>query len=251
MTAVRDVAVVIPVHNEEEHLERALTGVEAAVASLLRLQPETGVRVLVVLDSCTDASAAIAAHFTARINWVSVLAVSFRSVGRSRRAGIREILGPAADTTPDAVPGAAAGLWLANTDADSLVPENWLVAQAAMAAAGADAVLGSVDIDPAGAAPDLLRRWQSRHPFREDHPHVYGANFGIRGSAYLAAGGFPRHRSHEDRVLAERLRRLKYNVRATDAIRVLTSGRTHARAPHGLGGYLQALSLETSLARES
>jgi glycosyltransferase involved in cell wall biosynthesis len=237
----------MPVHNEEEHLERALTGVEAAVASLHGLQPETGVRVLVVLDSCTDTSAAIAAHFAARISWVSTLAVRFGSVGRSRRAGIREVLGAAAGTNPDA----AAALWLANTDADSLVPGNWLVAQAAMAAAGADAVLGSVDIDPAGAAPDLVHRWQSRHPFREDHPHVYGANFGIRASAYLAAGGFPRHRSHEDRVLAERLKRMNFNVRATDTIRVLTSGRTHARAPHGFGGYLRALSLETALAGES
>ncbi|VXB94143.1 Glycosyl transferase [Arthrobacter sp. 9AX] len=246
MTAVRNMAVIMPVHNEEEHLERAVGGVEAAVASLQRLQPETTVRVLVVLDSCIDSSAAMAAHFTARFSWFSALAVSFRSVGRSRRAGIREVLRPAADT-----PGAAAGWWLANTDADSLVPPDWLVSQAAMAAAGADAVLGSVDIDPVGAAPDLVRRWQLRHPFQEDHPHIYGANFGIRGSAYLAAGGFPRHRSHEDRVLAERLRRMGFNVKATDTIRVLTSGRTHARAPQGLGGYLRALSLEASLAPET
>jgi glycosyltransferase involved in cell wall biosynthesis len=185
-SSVQDMAVVIPVHNEEAHLPRALAGVAAAVARLHLLQPQAGVRVLVVLDSCTDGSAAIAADYAARTSWLSTLTVGFRSVGRSRRAGIWAVLGAAADNTPDA----AAGLWLANTDADSRVPKNWLVAQAAMAAEGADAVLGSVEVDPVGTAPELLRSWQLQHRFRENHPHVYGANFGIRASAYLAAGGF-------------------------------------------------------------
>lgn len=243
---VRDMAVVIPVHNEEAHLARALAGVEAAVERLRRLQPQTGVRGLVVLDSCTDGSAAIAAEYAARTNWLSTLAVSFRSVGRSRRAGIWAVLGAAVDNVPDA----AAGLWLANTDADSLVPEDWLVAQADMAAEGADAVLGSVDVDPEETAPELLRSWQLRHPFREDHPHVYGANFGIRASAYLAAGGFPRYRCAEDRVLAERLRTMGFTVKATDTVRVLTSGRTHSRTPQGFGAYLKTLSLEAALVPE-
>ena len=60
--------------------------------------------------------------------------------------------------------------------------------------------------------PELLSRWQSLHPFEEDHPHVLGANFGIRGSAYLAAGGFPRHVSHEDRGFGAYLRTLGTDV---------------------------------------
>ena len=71
------------------------------------------------------------------------------------------------------------------------MPENWLVRQLEFAESGADAVLGSVEPDPAGMDPEVLRRWLERHPFEEDHPHVYGANFGVRASAYLAAGGFP------------------------------------------------------------
>lgn len=157
------------------------------------------------------------------------------------------MLGAAADTSP----GAVAGLWLANTDADSVVPENWLVGQIRLAAAGADAVLGSVDVDPAGMAPELLSRWQSMHSFGEDHPHVFGANLGVRGSAYLAAGGFPRHLSHEDRVLAGRLREHGFDVRATDTIRVRTSGRTQARAPKGFGAYLRTLGRDIALAPEA
>ncbi|WP_324778406.1 glycosyltransferase [Arthrobacter sp. PGP41] len=238
---------VIPVHNEEEHLDGALSGVEAAVSRLRLAQPRIGVRVLVVLDSCTDGSAAIASAFTARNSCFSVLPVAFRSVGRSRRAGSWQVLGALSDGRSEA----AAGLWLANTDADSVVPDNWLVGHLELAAAGADAVLGSVEVDPAGVAPDLLSRWESMHPFSEDHPHVFGANFGIRGSAYLQAGGFPRHLAHEDRVLAARLREKGFDVRATDTVRVLTSGRTQARAPQGFGAYLRTLGMDIALAPEN
>ena len=39
----------------------------------------------------------------------------------------------------------------------------------------------------------------------------------------------------------ESLRNRGFTVTATDSVRVLTSGRTHARAPHGFGAYLRAL----------
>jgi glycosyltransferase involved in cell wall biosynthesis len=239
-------AVVIPVHNEEDLLADALEGVSGAVARLQALRPRIRVRVMAVLDSCTDGSAAIATDFAARTSWLSTLEVDFRNVGRTRRAGIWSVLGGAADGPPEA----ASSLWVANTDADSRVPENWLAVQAAMADAGADAVLGSVELDSAGTSPDVIRRWLRHHPFREEHPHVYGANFGVRASAYLWAGGFPRYLSHEDRILAERLRSMGFAVRATDTIRVLTSGRTQARAPHGFGFYLQRLGVDASLATE-
>ena len=139
--------------------------------------------------------------------------------------------------------------WLANTDADSQVPENWLVRQLEFAEAGADAVLGSVEPDPAGMDPELRRRWLERHPFEEDHPHIYGANFGVRASAYLAAGGFPKLASHEDRTLVQSLRNRAFTVTATDSMRVLTSGRIHARAPHGFGAYLRTLGRHRTLGR--
>ena len=102
-------------------------------------------------------------------------------------------------------------------------------------------MLGSVEPDPAGMDAELRRRWLERHPFEEDHPHIYGANFGVRASAYLAAGGFPKLASHEDRTLVQSLRNRAFTVTATDSMRVLTSGRIHARAPHGFGAYLRTL----------
>ena len=230
------VAVVMPAHNEDQHIGRALASLRAAADALQGERPEVQATITVVLDSCTDRSADITAAYVAADPRFTAVDVRLRSTGSSRAAGVRVALARA-DSEP-------ARTWLANTDADSAVPENWLLRQAELADAGADAVLGSVEPDPAGMDPVILRRWLERHPFLEDHPHIYGANFGIRASAYLEAGGFPRLHVHEDRALVERLRRRDFAVLATDTIRVLTSGRTHARAPQGFAAYLRALGRE-------
>ncbi|MET1021947.1 MAG: glycosyltransferase family 2 protein [Arthrobacter sp.] len=239
------ISVVMPAHNEEEHLGRALLAVQRAADSLYRFRPEVEVGVTVVLDSCTDGSAGIAAGFVAADRRFSALEVGFRNAGASRAAGIRAGGTGAARRRPPGKrwtpPPWAGRTWLANTDADSQVPENWLVRQLEFAEAGADAVLGSVEPDPDGMDPELRRKWLERHPFEEDHPHIYGANFGVRASAYLAAGGFPKLASHEDRTLVQSLRNRAFTVTATDSMRVLTSGRIQARAPHGFGAYLRTL----------
>jgi len=256
MERIGQVAVVIPVHNEEQHLERALANICTAANLLQAHHPGVAVSMVVVLDSCADRSGAIASRFAAADARLHVLEVGFRSVGKSRRAGIDAILGrtPGLGTgvghSRPRSPAGTGRLWLANTDADSCVPPNWLVGQLALADGGADAILGSVEPDPEGMDPEILKRWHARHPFEEDHPHVYGANFGVRASAYLAAGGFARLRAHEDRALVEKLRRLGFQVKATDGIRVLTSGRTQARAPQGFGAYLLALGREPAVVGE-
>ena len=239
------VAVVIPAHNEDRHLDRALRAVQRAADALNRLRPEVEVGVTVVLDSCTDDSAGIMARYVAADPRFEVIEVRFRSAGASREAGIRaagigvsQRLPPGKQWTPQPWAGRT---WLANTDADSQVPESWLVRQLEFAEAGADAVLGSVEPDPEGMDPELRRRWLERHPFEEDHPHIYGANFGVRASAYIAAGGFPKLAAHEDRTLVQNLRSRAFIVTATDSMRVLTSGRTQARAPRGFGAYLRTL----------
>ncbi len=241
MDRISQVAVVIPVHNEQQLLPGALAAVRAAADVLQAQRPAVAVTVLVVLDSCTDGSRAVASRLAAGDRRISLLQVTFRSVGGSRRAGIRAALRGSAG---DGRPGASPQLWLANTDADSCVPEDWLLRQVELADRGADAVLGTVEPDPEGTDRDLLRRWHARHPLGEDHPHVHGANLGVRASAYVLAGGFPRLRSHEDRALVERLRKHGSAVWSTDTIRVRTSGRTDARAPQGFGAYLLALTRE-------
>jgi glycosyltransferase involved in cell wall biosynthesis len=233
---IRRVEVVMPAHDEERHIEQALHALQAAALALGERRPSAAVGITVVLDHCTDGSADIAARIAAADERFRVLHQTFRNAGASRAAGVVAALGhgrPGLD-----------GIWLASTDADSRVPEEWLWRQLELADAGWDVVLGSVEPDPRGMDPEVLRRWRVRHPVQERHPHVYGANLGVRASAYRLAGGFPEIPSSEDRVLVARLRRRGFAVVATDATRVVTSGRTSARAPHGFGAYLRTLGAE-------
>ena len=85
--------------------------------------------------------------------------------------------------------------WLACTDADSQVPPSWLAHQLDLADRGADLVLGTVDLPPgrrATATTSAVWRAAYRRLLGPGgrHPHVHGANLGVRASAYLAAGGF-------------------------------------------------------------
>lgn len=234
---IKSVVVVMPAHNEDRHIGSALAALKTAADALQREHPEIPVSIAVVLDSCTDRSADITAAYVSGDPRFGAVKVKLRSSGASRDSGIRATL--------DRMPAdGTASIWLATTDADSTVPEHWLVRQVELANAGADAILGSVEPDPDDVDPAVLSRWLERHPFREDHPHIYGANFGVRASAYVAAGGFPQLRAHEDRILVERLRHHGFAVTATDTTRVVTSGRIQARAPHGFAAYLRALGAE-------
>ena len=261
------VEVVMPVHDEEHHLGPALHALRSAAGALLQQRPATAVGITVVLDHCTDRSAEISDRFAgthAGVNTdVRVLHRRFRNAGASRAAGVSAALGEAGSNRLDGSnrrDGAGfletrghletawhfESIWLANTDADSRVPEHWLVRQLDFADAGWDVVLGSVEPDSAGMDPELLRSWRLRHPLEERHSNVYGANLGVRASAYRQAGGFPPLRSAEDRALVEQLRGKGSPVIATDSTRVQTSGRTAARAPHGFGAYIRALGVETA-----
>lgn len=142
----------------------------AAADVLQAHRPAIAVTVLVALDSCTDGSTAVASPLAGVDRRIHLLQVTFRNVGGSRRAGIRAAL---RGSTGKGLPYASPQLWLANTDADSCVPENWLLRQVELADRGADAVLGTVEPDPESTDKDLLRRWHARHRLGEDHPHVH------------------------------------------------------------------------------
>ncbi|UKA71701.1 glycosyltransferase [Arthrobacter sp. FW306-06-A] len=243
--SIQQVAVVIPVHNEEQHLRPALAAVDCAADLLGSQRPGVEVQVMIVLDSCTDRSPSIAAAMAKADTRFRILPVSFGSVGKSRQAGVNAALKRLRARSHDGQ--AAAGdpmqrVWVANTDADSSVPGHWLVRQLELAAAGSDAVLGTVHPDPHGMPHELIARWRARHDHGEDHPHVYGANLGVRASSYLAAGGFPGVAFDEDRGLVNRLRASGAGITATDTTRILTSGRISGRAPKGFAAYLLSLA---------
>ncbi|GAB3915495.1 glycosyl transferase [Microlunatus endophyticus] len=225
------IAVVVPARDEEQLIGRCLQSIVLARSRLLIEHPEVGCRVVVVADSCLDDTARIAQS----IPGVQVVTSAAGQVGAARSLGIRTVL----DDAPEV---AGADCWLANTDADTVVPENWLSYQWQLGGSGADAMIGTVRPDPADLTPSQWERWRSGH--RPGHPngHVHGANLGIRAGAYQQAGGFPTVAEHEDNLIIDRLRALGRTLIASDACEVITSGRRIGRTPGGYANHL-AVSL--------
>ncbi|MCE1178398.1 MAG: glycosyltransferase family 2 protein [Micrococcales bacterium] len=224
------VRVVIPVHDEEQLLGRCLDSVAAAAATASTEGHD--VRIVVVLDDCTDRSAGIA---RSRLG-VDVLETDSGLVGESRSRGCESAIHEAEG---HGIP--LERVWLASTDADSVVPPEWIVRQLVLAGAGSQLVLGTVHPDPDEMTPALARLWASRQRLEDGHPHIHGANLGVRGDAYVAAGGYAALAVHEDVDLVERVRRLGVAESATAGNSVLTSARLEGRTPGGFSGYLRDL----------
>ena len=231
---IRAVGVIVPAHNEQD----LLPGCLAAVRRAARVLRGTPVHVVVVADACRDRTMQ-----AARRGGAAVVTISAGSVGAARAAGAREVLRRAAHLDP-------ADIWLATTDADTLVPPCWLRQQARYASQGWDAVVGTIRVlDWSGYPPGtraLFRRRYTSGTGPGPHSHVHGANLGFRASAYLKAGGFPAVPTAEDRALVAALTAEGSRVLRTRALPVATSARREARAPDGFGHYLAGLDAATA-----
>lgn len=224
------VGVVVPASNEEALVGPSLDALTVARDRLRARRPDVAVRVVVVLDSCTDGTARVVAERRD----VTALSVTARRVGAARSAGVAAVLAGSALAHHE--------IWLANTDADSQVRPDWLIGMVEHAAAGADLVLGTVLPGPELSAP-AMRRWHADHVLRDGHPHVHGANFGVRASVYCALGGWPDVATGEDVLLAQRAASSgQYRIVRSSAWPVLTSARTVARAPYGFSSHLRGLT---------
>jgi hypothetical protein len=221
-------AVVVPARNEEERIGDCLQSLCAAADYLRATDPRApAVHLVVVLDDCSDGTAAIAAANPR----VRMLPVRHRRVGAARRAGVDFALRLSAGTVG----------WLASTDADSMVPPDWLTTMVALARAGADLVLGTVVPAP-GLPAAVARRHRERYRFVDGHRHVHGANLGIGMAAYRAVGGWPAVACHEDAMLVRCAERAGLVIARTGAIPVRTSSRLVGRAPAGFAAHLAALA---------
>ena len=208
--------IVIPVHNEEACLDSCLQAVVKA-ASSSKLHGEI-VQILVVLDSCTDGSACIAARLG-----IQTLQVQARNVGIARATGAQRCLDMGVR-------------WLAFTDADTLVSPDWLVEQLDQRS---DAVCGTVAVnDWSGHAPQLAVRFKAFYNDAPGHRHIHGANMGVSAQAYRDAGGFPPLACSEDVALVHALQARGASISWSAAPRVVTSARKNFRAAGGFGATL-------------
>ena len=219
------IGVVIPAHNEEICIAACLASVQAA-AKHAALDGET-VEIVVALDRCSDRTADIVADCGVR----SVV-LHEGNVGLARAAGAACVIDLGAR-------------WVACTDADSRVPQDWLACQLACAA---DAFCGIVSVDDWLDYDDTVRRqFGTAEEQRDGHPHVHGANMGFSAAMYLRCGGFPPLSAHEDVAMIAALHRAGADIARRATPVVLTSARRVARAHGGFADYLLALEARTRL----
>jgi glycosyltransferase involved in cell wall biosynthesis len=230
MSAAWEVAVLIPARNEEVLLGHCL---ESAIRSIDALPPTVGASIVLVSDCSTDRTAEIAFGLIGEKG--SVLHTRAGTVGTARALAASYAI------ARTAMP--LSNVWLANTDADCVVPPSWLKDQIDFATAGIEAVAGIVAVDSfAEHGPEVLARFRASYPIYPDgtHPHIHGANLGVRADRYIHVGGWADLKTAEDHDLWGRLRKTGASMLSSAHLRVVTSGRRIGRAPSGFAGALAA-----------
>jgi cellulose synthase/poly-beta-1,6-N-acetylglucosamine synthase-like glycosyltransferase len=224
------ISVLVPARNEEELLPRCLLSIAAACAALPALVTSD---VVVGVDSSSDRTCEIAEGIL--FGYGIAVTTQACAVGRVRSL--------AAETALQRYAGPLHRCWLANTDADCCVPETWLVDQLTAASRGVEAIAGTIDVDSfCEHRPGVGLHFRGTYSIHPDgsHPHVHGANFGVRADAYRKAGGWSCLECGEDHDLWNRLAKTGTHRLSSSAITVLTSGRRIGRAPNGFADTLAA-----------
>jgi len=233
--------VAIPARDEAERIGPCLTA--------LNRQTHRPDRVVLLLNNCTDNSENVARKLSPLLGFqLDVINCDLppdqASAGHARR--IAMVL--AADRAgPDGV--------LLTTDADALVPRDWIGRNLATLRRGADLVCGRVEVDPREAAlipahlhaDDALERrligllddmaWMTDPDLFDPpprHTEASGASLAVSVAAHHRVGGVPAIRSGEDRAFVDALRRIDAHIRHDPAIEVIVSGRITGRAEGGM-----------------
>jgi glycosyltransferase involved in cell wall biosynthesis len=232
------IVVAIPVRNEQDYIGPCL-------AALAR-QSFAPSDIVLLLNNCTDHTSDICQRWQTDLPSIRIieryLPSHLSTAGEARRLALEMALELAGD-----------GLLL-TTDADGVVPDDWVANNLREIAQGADAVCGKAEMAPddAQALPAHLHADHRReeiclaaldalenaiNPEPHDpwprHQQQSGASIAVTAAALRRSGG-PPHVSHgEDRALIAKLRATDARIRHAD-ISVTVSGRLQGRAAGGM-----------------
>ena len=222
------IGIVVPARNEEQTIEACIASIRCSCerAQLLDYW------MVIVADSCTDETVARAGRVIGGVG--EVLESDVKSSGSARRLGVDAVLAHFADKD-------LRRIWLANTDADTLVSRDWIAVQLDLANTGIAAVAGIVKLEEGGtlAAHELYRATYLTSP-DGTHGHVHGANLALRADAYVDAGGWAHRALAEDHCLWDRLKHRGWRLSSPVNSVVVTSARLIGRARGGFADTLRA-----------
>lgn len=244
--------VVLPARDEAQHVARAVEALAAQRDATGAPLDPASFEVLLFANNCSDDTALRARRAAARCTSLRLHVVESPVAPPHAHIGYvrRQLMDAACARLQQAADGTAL---IASTDADSVVAPDWLAANLAEAAAGADVIGGRIACDATAAlqgaalrqqrldlAHALLRaRLEDRldpdpaDPWPRHHQH-FGASLAITTTAYRRAGGVPPVEWLEDEALVRAARRAGLAVRHSPRVRVVTSGRLDGRAEVGL-----------------
>ena len=195
------ISVVIPAYNEEKYLPRTL----ASLGKLDRKPDE----IIVVDGGSTDATAHVARHHGA-----TVITVAHRGIGFARDKGLQK----------------ATGDIIAFTDADTVVPRDWLTKiEETLSRPGVVGVFGTFRV-PDGwwvyrCYVNYIQPGLNQLYYWLGIPMAAGQNIAFLRSVGLAVGGFPEeYKIAEDIEMATRLKKAGKVLLRQDLI-VSSSGR--------------------------
>jgi hypothetical protein len=237
----REAVVAIPVRDEADRIGACLHALDHQ-----RHRPN---RVTLLLNNCSDATETIARRMASSLRFqLEVINTDLPpnkiGAGHARRLAMETA---ATRAFLDDV--------LLTTDADTIVPPEWVTRNLDAIAAGAEVVCGRAMIDPFEAlsipqhlhADDALERrlvslldqlaWHldpEPHDPLPRHTEASGASIGVTVRAYRCAGGIPDIASGEDRAFVRALWMMDARIRHDPAIYVTVSGRTIGRARNGM-----------------
>jgi cellulose synthase/poly-beta-1,6-N-acetylglucosamine synthase-like glycosyltransferase len=223
------IGVIVPARNEEATIRRCIQCIIAAADHIGRAD---SLWIVVVADACSDATARLAQRQLGTLG--RVLKCNVRSAGAARRLGVEAVLEHFHGVDPHSI-------WLANTDADTCVPVDWIDIHLALADDGVTGVAGIVQLNTDGCAK-AHEIYRSTYHLQSDgsHAHVHGANIAVRADAYLDVGGWRDLALSEDHCLWGRLRSRGWRVSSPVSSVVATSARLIGRARGGFADTLEA-----------
>lgn len=229
---MKKIAVVIPACNEEAYIERCLKALKSARlyffqhVGKLAVLPE--IKILVVLDSCTDSTAS-----KVQQSGIQTISCHFKNVGKARHLGVQHMIEQGCD-------------WICCTDADSFVQRDWF--QVMLQHQPADVICGVVDLDECGHLSTLARQtYLSHYQDKMDHRHIHGANLCFKAASYLQVNGFQQLDCHEDVDFIHRLEHVGAKIIWSNQLRVTTSSRLSSKIAAGFAHFLQNLELKEAV----
>lgn len=222
------IGIVVPAQNEEASIEPCMESIRRSCETARLLD----YWIVIVADACTDDT--VPRGRRAIKGDGQVLETDVKSAGSARRLGVDAALAHFGDKDLKQI-------WLANTDADTLVSPDWIAVQLRLANAGIAAVAGIVKLKEGGtlAAHELYRATYLTSP-DGTHGHVHGANLALRADAYVDAGGWAHRALAEDHCLWNRLKCRGWRLSSPVASVVVTSARLIGRARGGFADTLRA-----------